>query len=138
LQKLAERMLGLIDINLLRRLLIVSAWAGFALIVFVTLAPVVLRPVVTPHADLERFAAFAVLGLLFGLAYPHRLMADLSFVVCAAIVLETLQLITRDRHGHLSDVLAKAAGGAFGIGLAMFILSVAKHYKFASRLSHDS
>jgi hypothetical protein len=88
-----------------------------------------LRPVVTRNADLERFAAFAMLGLLFGLAYPHRRIADLSFVVSAAGVLEILQLITRDRHGHLLDAVTKAVGGTSGIGLSIVILAVAEYYQ---------
>jgi hypothetical protein len=88
-----------------------------------------LRPVVTRNADLERFGAFAMLGLLFGLAYPHRRIADLSFVVSAAGVLEILQLITRDRHGHLLDAVTKAVGGTSGIGLSIVILAVAEYYQ---------
>jgi hypothetical protein len=59
-----------------------------------------MRPVVTADPNFERFVAFALLGLLFGLAYPRRLIVDASFVVVAAGILEAIQLITRDRHGH--------------------------------------
>jgi hypothetical protein len=107
LRKTAARLSKLIRRDPLRGLLAAAAWATFAFIVFSTLAPLHWRPVVTRNADLERFAAFAMLGLLFGLAYPHRRIADLAFVVSAAGVLEILQLITRDRHGHLLDAVIK-------------------------------
>jgi hypothetical protein len=113
----------------LKGLLAGAAWVTFAFIVFSTLAPLHLRPVVARNADLERFAAFAMLGLLFGLAYPHRRIADLSFVVSAAGVLEILQLMTPDRHGHLLDAMIKAVGGTFGIGLSIFIMWVAEYYQ---------
>ena len=106
------------------RLLAAAAWIAFALIVFVTISPIDMRPVITTNPDIERFAAFALLGLLFGLAYPRRLAVDASFVVIAAGVLETFQLITRDRHGHAADAFVKAAGGAFGVAMALIILIV--------------
>jgi hypothetical protein len=129
LRKTAAQLSKLIRPDPLSGLLAAAAWATFAFIVFSTLAPLHLRPVVTRNADLERFAAFAMLGLLFGLAYPHRRIADLSFVVSAAGVLEILQLITRDRHGHLLDAVTKAVGGTSGIGLSIVILAVAEYYQ---------
>jgi len=55
---------------MLHKLLAASAWIAFALIVFVTISPLETRPVVTENPNIERFAAFAIVGLLFGLAYP--------------------------------------------------------------------
>jgi hypothetical protein len=104
------------------RLLAAAAWTAFALIVFVTISPIEMRPVVTADPNTERFAAFALLGLLFGLAYPRRLAVDASFVIVAAGVLETFQLMIRDRHGHAADALVKAAGGAVGVAMALIIL----------------
>jgi hypothetical protein len=107
---------------MLHRILTIAAWAALGLIVLVTIAPLEMRPGVTADPDIERFAAFAVVGLLFGLAYPNRLVIDASFVVIAAGVLEAIQLITRDRHGHFADAFVKAAGGAFGVAIALIIL----------------
>jgi hypothetical protein len=109
---------------MLHRLLAIAAWTAIALIVFVTISPLEMRPVVAADPDIERFGAFAVLGVLFGLAYPRRLVIDASFVVLAAGVLEAIQLVTRDRHGHLADAFVKAAGGAFGVAIALIILIV--------------
>jgi hypothetical protein len=109
---------------MLHKLLAAAAWAALALIVFVTVSPIEMRPVVTADPNLERFGAFALAGLLFGLAYPRRLIADASLVVVAAGVLEAFQLMTPDRHGHMADAFVKAAGGAFGVAMALIILVV--------------
>jgi hypothetical protein len=109
---------------MVHRALTIAAWTAFALIVFVTVSPIDMRPVVTADPDIERFAAFALLGLLFGLAYPRRLVVDASFVMIAAGVLEAFQLMTPDRHGHIADAFVKAAGGAFGVAIALIILII--------------
>jgi hypothetical protein len=111
------------------KLLATAAWIAFALIVFLTISPLDMRPVVTANPDIERFAAFALVGLLFGLAYPRRLVVDASFVIVAAGLLETFQLMIRDRHGHMADALVKAGGGAFGVAMALMILIVADRRK---------
>ena len=105
------------------RLFIGCAWLAFVFIVFATLAPLQFRPVVSHDAQLERFGAFAMLGLLFGLAYPRRLIADLFFMIAAAGVLEASQHLTGNRHGHLRDATAKALGGTFGVAVALMILA---------------
>jgi hypothetical protein len=115
--------------SMLHKLLATAAWTAFALIVFFTISPVGMRPVVTANPDIERFAAFALIGLLFGLAYPRRLAVPASFVIFAAGALETYQLVLRDRHGHIAEVLVKAAGGAFGVAMASIILIVAERRK---------
>jgi hypothetical protein len=114
---------------MLHKLLVTAAWIALALIVLVTVSPLETRPVITENPNIERFAAFALVGLLFGLAYPRRLAVDASFVVIVAGVLETLQLMTRDRHGHIADAFAKAAGGAFGVAVALIVLVVAERSK---------
>jgi hypothetical protein len=114
---------------MLHRLLATAAWTAFALIAFFTISPLSMRPVVTADPNIERFAAFAIVGVLFGLAYPQKLAVDASFVIVAAGVLETLQLMIRDRHGHMADALVKAAGGAFGVAMALVILIVAERRK---------
>jgi VanZ family protein len=106
---------------MLHKLLATAAWAAFAVLVFVTISPLGMRPVVTANPNIERFAAFAIVGLLFGFAYPTRLALDTLFIVIAAGTLEALQLITPDRHGHVADALVKAAGGTSGVMLALII-----------------
>jgi hypothetical protein len=94
-----------------------AAWAILAFVIFVTLSPIGLRPHVE-NVSVERFGAFAFVGLLFGLAYPKRLWLVLCFVVGTAFVLEALQHLTPDRHGHVSDAVVKFVGGAVGVGAA--------------------
>jgi VanZ like family len=106
---------------MLHKLLAAAAWTALALIVFLTVSPLDMRPVVTADPNIERFVAFALIGLLFGLAYPRRLVIDASLVMIAAGVLEAFQLMTRDRHGHIADAFIKAAGGAFGVAVALMI-----------------
>jgi VanZ like protein len=100
-----------------------AAWIAFALIVFATLSPLSLRPTVTANPNIERFASFGLLGLLFGLVYPRRLVAYLVFVITTAAVLETFQVLVHDRHAHLLDAVVKAAGGAVGIGVAFITMA---------------
>jgi len=114
---------------MLHKLLATAAWIALGLIIFLTISPLDMRPVVTADPNIERFAAFALVGLLFGLAYPRRLMVDASLVMVAAAVLETIQLITRDRHGHVADAFVKAAGGAFGVAVALIVLIVVERCK---------
>ena len=101
------------------KLVATAAWLSLAFIVFATLSPIDLRP----HAagvGLDRFAAFATTGLLFGLAYPRRPGLVVALVLCGACILEITQLITPDRHGRLPDLFIKMAGGTMGILIAQF------------------
>ncbi len=93
----------------------IAAWLLLAAIAAVTLAPIGWRPETGISAQLERFAAFAALGLAFGLAYPRRLWLVALLLVAAALALEALQLVVATRHAGLRDVLAKLAGGGCGL-----------------------
>jgi len=130
---LAHRCCGLVGTSsekrMLHKLLATAAWAAFGVLVFVTISPLGMRPVVTADPNVERFAAFAIVGLLFGLAYPRMLALDTLFIVVAAGTLEAFQLITPDRHGHIADALVKAAGGASGVMLALIILLTVQRRK---------
>ncbi|CAN7653214.1 hypothetical protein LJR016_005116 [Devosia sp. LjRoot16] len=97
------------------RLLPAFAWLLLAAIAFVTLAPIGLRPISSFSPSIERFAAFAAVGLCFALAYPRHLWLVLALVLGAAIALEALQLVSASRHGRLFDLAVKLAGGGFGV-----------------------
>jgi putative Mn2+ efflux pump MntP len=98
----------------IQRISIVIGWLALGFIVFVTLSPVGDRPsLASPH--LEHFAAFALMGLAFALAYPNRVLLVVTIVIGAALSLEALQLLTPDRHGRAVDAFAKALGGISGI-----------------------
>jgi VanZ family protein len=103
---------------MLHRFFVVAAWACLSFIAYATLSPIADRPTVVSSASFEHFAAFAVLGALFCLAHPRRWAFVFAIVFGSAILLELAQLLTPDRHGHLTDALQKVAGGTFGILVA--------------------
>jgi hypothetical protein len=94
----------------------ISAWTCLALIAFVTLGPVGLRPESGMPPHFERFAAFAIAGTLFAAAYPRHILFAAVIVVGAAVVFELLQLLAPSRHGRLFDAGVKVAGGFIGLG----------------------
>jgi hypothetical protein len=98
---------------MVHRLTALGAWATLAFICFVTLSPISLRPK-TGEVGLERFAAFALLGVLFASAYPRHFLRLILFLVFVVFGLEAFQLLTPDRHGHLLDAIEKAAGALGG------------------------
>ena len=106
---------------MLRRFLVIAAWGCLAFIAFATLAPIGERPTVVSSASLEHYAAFAVLGALFSLAYPRHTAFIVSIVLGSAVLLELAQLLTPDRHGQLVDALQKMAGGTFGISVILVL-----------------
>ncbi len=102
--------------KMVQRVSTIAGWLALAFIVFATLSPIDDRPVIA-GPQLEHFAAFAVVGLAFGLAYPKRVFLVATFILISAFGLEALQLLTPDRHARLLDALVKAAGGVCGIGI---------------------
>ena len=108
----------------IRKLLIFVAWAFLAFIAYATISPIQDRPTVSRSADLEHIAAFAVLGGLFWLAYPRRIVFVCWIVFGSAIMLELMQLLTPDRHARLLDAVEKIVGGAAGIAMAGAILTL--------------
>ena len=103
------------------KIIAAAAWATLAFIAFATLSPLGSRPEIG-DANLERFAAFALTGLLMAFAYPRHLSSVAIFVVGVAIVLEGLQLVTPDRHARFADTVVKAAGGTTGVVVAFIVL----------------
>ncbi len=108
----------------LRRLFAVAAFASLAFVIYATLSPIGDRPHVG-NFHYERFGAFGVVGLLFGLAYPHRTFVIVIVVLGSVAVLEALQLLTPDRDGAILDVVEKMSGGIAGIATAKLIAVLA-------------
>lgn len=98
-----------------------AAWGLLLAVLVMTLGPIGLRPVTGHSAGFERFAAFALIGGLFGLAYPRRWLVVLVLVVGSAAALEILQELAPGRHGRLIDFAMKAAGGLCGIVAAALV-----------------
>jgi hypothetical protein len=91
---------------------------GFVYAIYFRLAPFLMQPAMQTYAHFEHVMAFAILGTLFGFAYPRHLLLVCCVVLGAAALLEILQTMTPDRHGTWVDALEKMAGGAAGITLA--------------------
>lgn len=111
-----------------RTTIAILAWVALLAIAAATLSPLGLRPHMAPVA-VERFGAFAVIGLLFGLAYSRHPWRVAVLISGVALGLELMQHLTPDRHGHLADALVKLAGGIVGVGLSLAITRLA-HPKF--------
>lgn len=100
--------------------LAVLAWSCLAFIIFATLSPIGLRPhFATAHR--EHLLAFATVSLIFSLLYPRRPIAVLAFIVCAAVMLEMLQIFTVDRHPRVIDLAFKTIGAVCGSLLALVL-----------------
>ena len=92
-------------------------WLALTFIAYATLSPINSRPMIA-DGQFEHFAAFGLVGLALGLAYPKRLLWVAAIVVGSALGLEALQLLTPDRHGRLLDAAVKTTGGGCGIGIS--------------------
>jgi VanZ family protein len=105
---------------MLQKLVAFAAWGCLAFITFATLSPLGLRP---HWADVgfEHVTAFAVAGLLFGLAYPGRPIIVIILVLGSATLLEFLQLVTPDRHARVLDLGQKLLGGSLGFIIAWLL-----------------
>jgi VanZ family protein len=106
-----------------QRLLTVAAWTCFVFIVYATLSSQSARPELTSTelpltVFIERFGGYTVLGCLFRLAHPHRIVFVVLVVLGSAVLLELLQIFVPDRDARVSDALVKLAGGFVGIVLA--------------------
>jgi hypothetical protein len=97
------------------------AWLLVAAIAVFTLSPIELRPVTGSPADPERFAAFAMVGGAFCLAYPKHRFSIVLLVLGIVGLLEGAQYIVPGRHGHFRDAIIKASGALLGAAMAMFV-----------------
>ncbi len=99
-----------------------AAWLLVLAIAVFTLSPIGVRPTTGASelsANLERFAAFAVIGACFGLGYPKHWFTIILLVIGIVGALEVAQNLVPGRHGRLSDGILKAAGALFGLAAAM-------------------
>ena len=97
----------------------IAAWLLIAAIVVMTLGPPTVRPVSGFNRSLEHFAAFALLGLAFGLAYPSRRLLLAVIGIAAAALMETLQQMVPGRHAYFSDFVINAGGACAGLVVAL-------------------
>ena len=67
---------------------------------------------------MERFAAFAVLGLLLGMAHPGRRALFRRYYYNSGC---STRMFIPDRDAEYPDMIIKAAGGLAGIGFAAIL-----------------
>lgn len=107
----------------------VAAWSAFALIVFVTVSPIQMRPGGIFTVDVDRGLAFGLLASMFMIAYPRQAIVVGLLVVITAGMTEALQLLSPSRHARIDDALIKSSGAVAGMVIASFYnaLRVARH-----------
>ncbi|WP_424627524.1 hypothetical protein [Bradyrhizobium sp. SYSU BS000235] len=93
----------------------ILAWLCLAAIAVVTVGPLSWRPESGLSPQIERFAAFALAGLLFATAYSRHIFIAAAVVIAAAIGFELLQLIEPSRHGRVFDAAVKIVGSTTGL-----------------------
>jgi VanZ family protein len=118
---------------MLRKITSLAAWLVLGFIVYATLSPLSERPslLVTETSlsvVIERFGAYGLMGLLFGVAYARRLTLVIFVVLGSAIGLELLQLFIADRDARLIDVVEKLTGGIAGIGASQILHVLADRF----------
>jgi hypothetical protein len=111
-----------------RRKLMSAEWlllagGALAVIVFATLCPIEWRPRLSDNPDMERLAAFAVLGFAAKFAFPRKHLWTILGIALFAAGLEAAQGLVPGRHAHLWDAAVKMLGAAAGVqfGLAALI-----------------
>jgi VanZ family protein len=117
-----------------RKLIAVAAWACLIFIIYATLSSIEDRPQLVSvgvykafFTVVERFGAYAALGLLFCLAYPRNVTPVCFLVFGSAIVLELLQMFIPDRDARVLDALEKLAGAVAGILVARALLRLQRN-----------
>ncbi len=95
-----------------------AAWSLAAFIIFTTLSPIGLRPETGAPPSIERFTAFFVLSVAFGLGYPAWRRWAVVGLVLAAVLLEVAQELAPSRHGRVIDAAVKAFGALSGVAFA--------------------
>jgi hypothetical protein len=115
---------------MVQKLIAVAAWACLIFIVYATLSSADARPELTSTEPalvvfVERFGAYGLLGFLFCVAYPRRLLFICCLVLGSAVLLELLQLVIPDRDARVIDAGEKLLGGAAGILTARVLLAFA-------------
>lgn len=108
-------------IGIVRRGCLIAGIAAIVVIAVSTTSPIYLRPMTGLSPNIERFAAFCVVGGLFVLGAPQRWPSILLLVVIVAALLEIGQEAFPGRHGTVHDFVVKAAGAAAGAAGALVL-----------------
>jgi VanZ family protein len=100
----------------------VLAWMALLAVAVVTDGPIGFRPVthlVSPNV--ERLLALLVLGTLFALAYPKRIIPIGLFLVIAIGTIEIAQMASFGRHARVRDAAVKIVGVLSGLSVGYLV-----------------
>jgi VanZ family protein len=114
--------------DMIRKIIAIAAWACLLFIIYATLTSINARPELARDESavtvvIERCGAYALLGLLFCLAYRNHIAWVGALVFGTAVTLEFLQLLVPGRDARLIDAIEKLAGGGAGILSAIVLLA---------------
>lgn len=93
----------------------ILAWLLLGALVVVTIGPIQWRPISPLPTQVERALALMIIGFVFALAYPRRILLIAILVLGTTAILEPLQVFEPSRHGRLIDALVKLAGACLGL-----------------------
>jgi hypothetical protein len=115
----------------IRRFARIAAWIGLALIIFVTVSPINVRPSTVTTTDLDRAFAFFVMSGLFIVAYPKRVLPIALALLLAPFAIELMQYLSVTRHPQFPDAVVKAIGVLVGIACGLLAnLVLRSHVRF--------
>lgn len=120
----------------IRRFALFAAWAGLALIIFVTVSPIGLRPSTVTSTDFDRAFAFCVMSGLFVVAYPKRLLTLVVALCAGAFLIELTQFASITRHPQMHDAVVKACGALVGLGAGMLVNLALRRWSAVGQSSH--
>ena len=99
----------------------VAAWLLVLAAIVLTLGPQRVRPYTGIDHDLEHGLAFALVGLAFGLGYPHHRMILAALAIAGTGLMEILQQWVPGRHANLRDFAVNGLGACAGIAAAALL-----------------
>lgn len=103
------------------RLLKILAWLLLVALAIVTVGPIGWRPVTHFSPQLERAVALMLVGFVFALAYPRRILWVALLLFTSTALFEALQGLEPSRHGRVADELVKLIGAAVGLFLGWLL-----------------
>ncbi|MDB5461336.1 MAG: hypothetical protein JWO72_3077 [Caulobacteraceae bacterium] len=115
---------ALLDARPVRLTSLAAGWTLALAIAVMTWGPLKDRPQFG-FPQIERFAAYLVLGALLAAAYPRRPRLLAVGLAVAAVALEIGQGFVPHRDPGLVDAIVKALGAVAGVGLVQAVLRAA-------------